>query len=368
MPMDDLAGKYRRTTFLVLVVAVAALSLFVMAPFVPAILWATVLTVLMWPIHERVQRWVQGTRLPDGIKLNLGPLVTVLATILIICIPFALVGFGIWVQVKGLAEQVRVAEPGSMSLDGILVKLDAALRPFLTQIGQASFSLKEYAHENREAIVDSLRAPAAKVAQSAGVTVLTVIFALLTQFFMLRDSARLKQPAIQLIPLPPDRAEAVLFRVRDTIRAVFVGVVLVALIQGATIGVAYAVFQVPNALLLAVASFMLACIPLLGSPLIYVPVALALAADGRTTDALWILGIGFGIVSNIDNVLRPFVIGAQVRLHPIAIFFSLLGGVLAMGPIGLMAGPMLLTVVLAVIDILRERIELDQGAKAVEPA
>ncbi len=342
-----------------------ALGVLVVLPFVPAILWAIVLSVLMWPIHQKVHRMIAGTRLPAGVKLNLGPMVTVIATLLIICVPFILVGIGLFVQLSGVSSDLGATtagaapKAGGFSLDAILQQVDTAAKPFFVQIGQKDFSILTYVNENRESLVAGIRAPAAKFAQSAGFTILTMVIALLTQFFMIRDGHRLLEPALDLIPLPRDKAEDMLLKVRDTIRAVFIGVVLVALVQSGVIGITYAALGIPNALLLSVASFLLCCLPLLGAPVLYIPVGLGMLLAGKTTEALWILGIGFLVVSQIDNLLRPFVIGARVNLHPMAIFFSLLGGVLAIGPIGLMAGPMLLTVLLAVVDVMRERAKVD---------
>jgi predicted PurR-regulated permease PerM len=172
---------------------------------------------------------------------------------------------------------------------------------------------------------------------------------------MLRDGERLREPALELIPLERAKAEDVLSKMSQTIHAVFIGVVLVALIQGTISGVAYVVCGVPSPLVWFVATTVLCAIPLLGAPLIYVPMALLLLSQGKTPQAIGLLVVGFGVVSQVDNLLRPFVIGARVNLHPMAIFFSLLGGVLALGPVGIMAGPVLLTILLALQDIIREK-------------
>jgi predicted PurR-regulated permease PerM len=79
-----------------------------------------------------------------------------------------------------------------------------------------------------------------------------------------------------------------------------------------------------------------------------------------------VLGVGFLIISQIDNLLRPLFIGARTKLHEIPVFFSLLGGVIALGPIGLMAGPMLLTLILAIVDILRLRKEQTAAMDEIE--
>lgn len=201
-----------------------------------------------------------------------------------------------------------------------------------------------------------------KALSTGAYTVLTIVIALLTMFFMLRDGEKLRGPALELIPLPKEKSLAILARVVDTIRAVFVGTVLVAIIQGAVIGVTYYIAGVAGAPLLGIISMMLCVIPLLGAPVIYVPVGLLLLLQGKVWQGAAVLAVGFLIVSQIDNVLKPFLIGNKVNLHPMAVFFSIFGGVLLIGPIGLMAGPMILTICLALIEIVHERLKPSEDA------
>ncbi|OWU65688.1 MAG: hypothetical protein CBB60_003380, partial [Armatimonadetes bacterium Cent15-Ar3] len=105
---------------------------------------------------------------------------------------------------------------------------------------------------------------------------------------------------------------------------------------------------------LGVISVLLCVVPLLGAPVIYVPVGLLFLAQGETTKAAIVLAVGFIIVSQIDNVLKPLFIGSKVALHPLAIFVSVLGGIAVFGPIGLMVGPMVLSILLGLYDHIAE--------------
>jgi predicted PurR-regulated permease PerM len=139
---------------------------------------------------------------------------------------------------------------------------------------------------------------------------------------------------------------------------------LVAIIQGTIMGITYALAGAPNALLLGVLSVILCIIPLLGAPVLYIPSGLIMLANGNTAGAFAVLGVGFLVVSQIDNLLKPFFIGGRANLHPMATFFSILGGVLLFGAVGVMAGPMLLTILIALQHIVRERVRLESGEPA----
>jgi predicted PurR-regulated permease PerM len=364
--MDSFVDRYRSLAFGGLALLSLALGVALILPFLPALLWAVVLSVLMYPLYRRWERVLSShERFRDGHGATIAGLGTTILTLVIICVPFLLIGIGLFVQLGGVAADLVAEGSGRViSLDAVLRQVDGALVPILQRLGAGEFSVAAYVGEHREELAQMLRAPAGRLAGQALFTLLTLIIALLTMFFMLRDGWRLREPALQLIPLPRDRSQSILERLAETIRAVFIGTVLVAILQGTVIGIAYAFAGVEHALLLGVVSVVLCIVPLVGAPVLYVPVGVTLFLQGNPQGALIVLLTGLIVVSNIDNLLKPFLIGGRVNLHPMAIFFSILGGVLLIGPIGVMAGPMLLTFVLAIQDVVRERIELETEASA----
>jgi predicted PurR-regulated permease PerM len=297
------------------------------------------------------RRLEKNRLLKDGRSDSVASLLVTLGTLFLICIPFLVIGVGLFLQLGGVSTQL---DSDAVTLESILARADEIVKPLAEKVGADTFKVSNYVQEHKAELLQGLRQPVQKFAGQAGFTLLTLIFALLTQFFMLRDAHRLVRPAVELSPLPEGRTREVLTKVVATVKAVFVGTVLVAIIQGAVIGITYGFVGVSNALLLGVVSAILCIIPLLGAPVIYIPVGLFLLSQGKTTEALIVLGVGFIIVSQIDNVIKPFLIGNQVNLHPMAIFFAILGGIIVFGPIGVMAGPMLLTILIALQDVVRQ--------------
>lgn len=344
--MRTFEDSYQSKAFWALVVIALVIASLMVVPFIPAILWSTVLTILIYPLYSRWRK-----KMPASVAAGLATV----ATILIIGVPLAAVGLGLFVQVNGFVRDFVSAAPTGQAVDAdyVIHEIEKSIGPTLRNLSP-NFNLVEWFEENRDSIMQSVRAPLGKAAYSIGYTAFTLVIAFLTMFFMLRDGHRLERPALELLPLPEQRSKEIFARIAATVRAVFVGVVMVAAIQGTVAGITYYFCGVPNAVVWGVATIVLCTIPLLGSPIVYVPLALMLMAQGNTVNGVILLAVGFIIVSNIDNVLRPFIIGQQVELHPMAVFFSLLGGVLLFGPVGIMAGPMLLTILLALQDVVRE--------------
>lgn len=357
---DDFAPKYRNAAFGLLAIAVIALSVALALPFLPAILWATVLSILLFPLYRRLRDRLMGVGFLRNAGDSVASVLTTLVALFVICIPFALIGYGVYSQGQSIANEIA-GEGQALTTDSVIRYLDKSVRPVAAQFGAKDFSLSDYVAQNRPALVAQIRAPLGRFATQTGFTVLTLVIALLTMFFMLRDGERAREPALDLLPLPRERSVEILQRIADTVRAVFIGTVLVAIIQGAIMGVAYYFVGLPNALLLGVFSILLCIIPLLGAPVLYIPVGLFFLLQGDLKSALIILGVGGLIVSQIDNVLKPIFIAGRANLHPMLVFFAILGGVLLVGPIGVMAGPMLLTILLAVGEVTRERLGHAQG-------
>ena len=353
--------------FLIICAVVIGLSITILLPFLSAILWAMTLSVLTYSWYEKSRKKYERIReeAPQGLRGkmakygdSLAAIKSTLLTLVVICLPFILVGGLAVAQISPALKEMQ----GTQGFE-ITDRIDKSLHPILNKVGLHEFHVKDWWAENSEEIVKSLRQPASGVAKQAGLTIFTMVVALLSMFFFQRDGKALKKPFLEFSGLPVEVGEEIFVKVQKTIKAVFSGSVMVAMIQGVIMGITYALLGVPNSALLGFISVVLCIVPLLGAPIIYIPVGLLFLAQGDITKAAVVMGVGFLIVSQIDNLLKPYLIGNQVQLHPLAIFFFVLGGISLFGPIGLMVGPMILTLFLALVDYSRSLLNLpDENA------
>lgn len=354
--------RYRRYGFYALAVFIIGLCCFLVSPFVNAILGSAFLAVLTYPLYARLQK-----RFNDSIAA----LITVLTSFFCVAIPIGLIAGLVYLQFSTVTADFQRAEDQTkqaLSIESVAKQFDDQFSPQLKAFG-IKFSASEYVADdkNREALVEKVTGPITKAATNTVVSAVLGIIAFLTLFFMLRDGHKLKLPAIELLPLPEDRSIRLLERIQATIHAVFMGVIIVALIQGLMATITYAIVGVEPWLLWGFVTMILCAIPLLGAPIVYVPWALILLTQGKYWQAITLLVVGFVLISNIDNVLRPKYIGDRVGLHYIGIFFSLLGGVLAFGPVGLMVGPVLLATSLELIAYIRDEMKPGGLVPPLEP-
>jgi len=150
------------------------------------------------------------------------------------------------------------------------------------------------------------------------------------------------------VPLE-EKEKARLFRhLASVTRALVYGTGVTALVQGALVGMGFAAVGLPSPVVFGVLAALAALIPVAGTPVIWAPAVVALAAQDRWTAALILLAWG-GFVTTIDNFLRPWLVSGRAEIGAVTVFIGVLGGLAAFGPIGLVLGPLVLTLAIALV-------------------
>ena len=147
--------------------------------------------------------------------------------------------------------------------------------------------------------------------------------------------------------------------VQTIISASLRGTVLIAAIQGLLGGLAFWVLGLPSAPLWGIVMFLMSMIPVVGSSVIWVPAALFLASNGSWARAMLLTIWGVGVIAMVDNILRPVLVGSKTRMHELAVFFSVLGGLKFFGPLGIIVGPILIAVAFGLLRIFEESAATD---------
>jgi predicted PurR-regulated permease PerM len=175
-----------------------------------------------------------------------------------------------------------------------------------------------------------------------------MLFAL---FYLLRDGGKLKQDLILLSPLADDYDIKIFLKLKQAIRSVVVGSLVVGLIQGILTGIGFFIFGVPNPALWGSFAVIAALIPGIGTSLVIVPGILYLFFISTHLHALGMLIWGILAVGFIDNFLGPMLVNRGVHVHPFLILLSVIGGLSFFGPIGFIAGPLLVALLVALLEI-----------------
>jgi predicted PurR-regulated permease PerM len=309
----------------------------VLRPFATALLWAVVLWIATAPIHQRVLVWVGQRRALAALAMTLG-------AALILLLPIGIVGFSVADSARDLAgASRRWLEGGPPSpplwFANVPVVGQYAIR-YWTELAGDSQRLLEELQRFIEPATTWVIASGLVVGQGVVELALSILIA----FFLFRDGVQVSQRfRAGAARIAGARAEHLVQTAVDTIRSVVYGLIGTAIVQGVLAGIGFLIAGVPGAVVLGVLTFFMSIVPM-GPPLVWGPATVWLYQHGMTGWAVFMLVWGFGLVSGIDNFVKPWLISQGSTLPFILIFFGVIGGVLAFGFIGVFLGPTLLAV------------------------
>lgn len=180
------------------------------------------------------------------------------------------------------------------------------------------------------------------------------ILVFLLSYFLFVDGPKLYHEILDLSPLKDTYEKTLAQEIRLTLKACIYGYVLTALVQGILAGIGFWILGFKIALILGLATFIMSFVPIFGTGSVWVPCFIFLLMTGQYGKATFLFFYGFFIISGIDNVLKPILIQGQTKIHPVILFIAIFGGLKLWGPIGILAGPVLVAVFLATLRIYKQ--------------
>ena len=141
---------------------------------------------------------------------------------------------------------------------------------------------------------------------------------------------------------------------------------IVALVQGALGGLMFWWLDLPAPLLWGAVMALVAVLPFLGAAIVWLPAAALLLVDGHWEKALILSAWGAIVIGLVDNLLLPLLMKGRVEMHTVPVFIAAMGGLFAFGATGLVLGPMLLAIAIALLDVWRRRMRLHEVVTGVD--
>ena len=335
----------------------------ILQPFLFPALWAALLAHWAFPLHRRLSRAVGGRESLSAGCLTFGVLAVVVVPVVLMS--------AVLVREAGAAEAaIRewVASGGLQQLPERLTAVPVAghwLRSLVSGDGGQASTMENSVMAGAKWLSQFIVSQMGDLLKNVVVLMSNFFIMLLVLFFLFKDGEHWMKSLYELIPMEESHKEKILSRLDQTVRAVVKGMLVTALVQGVLAGLAYLVLSVPFPMVLTALTIVLAPIPFGGTALIWGPVTVYLAGTGSMGKALVMLGWGVGVVSTVDQFLRPWLIGKDVEIPVLLLVLSVLGGLSLYGLLGLFAGPILVSLFMTAVQIYRE--EYAQ-APAVPPA
>jgi len=321
---------------LLLAVAVTAtLSLVVLLPLVQYVFAAVLLAYVLRPLKLRLEPHF-GTKVACYIPIWL--------TILVIVIPLVVVSFVVAQDIIELARAVEDAQIDVGVVEGLIMEYTGQDIDLPSTIASVTESVA--------------RGVLGRISQIFGFAVRLTLGTLLLVFllyYLLKDGERFVVWSKEVLPLPDDITEELYTRLGNVTQSVVYGHLLVAVAQALLAGAGLAVAGVPNYLFWTLIMVFFGVLPIIGVFVVWGPAALYLVATGSTTAGVALAVYGATVVSITDNYLRSILVDRDTGLNPGVVLVGVLGGIYAMGVVGLFVGPVIIGSLKATLNVYRKR-------------
>ncbi len=322
----------------VTIATLGILTFLIIKPILLSAIFALILAFIFYPIYKTVLVYLKNRNLSAGVVCFL--------IIAIIIIPFIILtpivvrqtlnaymyiqGQDVFAPVKDLIKSIIPSEE-------IAKNIISSLNGFVNKIASSLFTNFTNILINTPAIL-------------LQITIILFVF-----FYSLRDGENLIAYLQSLSPLSKESEKKIFEQFKDITYSVIYGQILIGFVQGTLAGIAMFILGVPNALILTIVAIFMGILPIIGPSIVWIPVDLYLFLSGRTTAAMIFLVYCLAIVSTIDNVMRPILIGKRTKINSALVLVSMVGGLFFFGLLGLILGPLIISYLILVLETYRKR-------------
>jgi len=325
----------KKITTIAILAILAILAFFLLKPILISLLMGLLLAFIFLPVYEKLQKWIRFKKL--------SAILICIFVLAIIIMPFYFlipVLIDQSVQIYSSSQQINwvsIAEtifPSIISLEGISEGLVSIIPNLISKLINSAI-----------AYFSDLILSFPNILLQLFVTFFTFYFALIGQ--------RKFYSYIQgLLPFSKEIEKKIIHQTKMVTASVIYGQIIIGVIQGITAGAGFFIFGVSNALLLTVIMCIAGILPIIGTAVIWVPVAIFLFVQGNATAAIGVIIFG-AFSSIIDNILRPIIVSKRSKIHPAILLTGMIGGLFAFGVVGFILGPLILAYLLILIEIYR---------------
>ncbi|MCK5149900.1 AI-2E family transporter [Candidatus Pacearchaeota archaeon] len=322
---------------IVIIAVLVVLSFFLVRPILLSIVVGFILAFIFNPVYNKTRRIVKSK--------NLSSILICILLIITIIIP-------LWFLTPILINQSIKFYVTSQNID--FVEPIKSIFPSLFASEIFSAEVGSVINSFVATATNSLMNTFSKVLLNFPTLFLQFLVAFFTFFFVLKDKDKVIGYIQSLLPFSKEVEKKLFKSSKDITFSVIYGQIIIGVIQGILTGIGFFIFGAPNALLFTFFAILAGIFPIIGTAIIWVPVAIYLFIAGDTLPALGIMIFGF-LSSIVDNLIRPVLVSRRTTLNPGVILIGMIGGLFLFGVLGFILGPLILAYLFIVLEIYRNK-------------
>lgn len=342
--MDQHSSFYRGTFAVVALGFLGYLLLRLLEPLAGALMSATVLAFLLDPLQVRLSRALKHRRELSAV------LITVLTPFVIIA-PLSMLALVFARQVGNLITGIKDGTLSIPDLSGDLASypvIGPLVRVLQATLPISAVQVQDWATQTAHAALQTAASLSGAFAVGVAGTLIEFVLSLFLLFFLLVDGRKIFRHLVRLIPIEGGRRDLEINKLIAVMRAVVYGTTMTALLQGALIGIGFAIIGLPSPVVFGALAAAAAFIPAVGTATVLVPAILYLMAVGRWGAAMFLL-VWSGLMMLGEQLMRPMLTSRHAQVSALAVFVGVIGGVSAFGFLGFVIGPVLITLVIELV-------------------
>lgn len=309
-------------------ITILLLCVITIVPFWKPILWGIVLAIVFTPLKVYMQKFIKSEFLSSIVVLIFMIILILLPFVFLITISSSQINSIIDFTKKAILEYANFNLPFFGSIKQYTANLNAQIIDFLTKNALSVFS---YTYK----------------------TITDLIFALLVAFYLIKDKDKFLDYITSFI-----KDKQTFEKLKDTIRlslkATLIGGVIISLIQGFLCALGFLIVGIGGFFVWIVLGAIISFVPVVGTALLWAPASIYFLLTGSYLKGVFLLVWGGIFVGSVDNYVRPLLIGSYMSIHPLFLFFSIMGGIVFFGLIGIFVGPIIISLADAVLSVYKK--------------
>ncbi|MBI4826027.1 MAG: AI-2E family transporter [Nitrospirae bacterium] len=335
--------RLSKTIYLVFTLIIVYLFYKILSPFLFTLAWAMALSITFYPLYKLILR---SSRRPWSASL-----LTLLIILMTILVPFIFIIGSLANDITNLYNMIEQRGVENIINTDINLRIEDALRKFIPEEVFQKFNIQQSLVSTLKSIGDYILRNISGIFTNAFILVMNFIIMCMTIYYFLKDGEALAAYLKKLLPLTEEQKHRFEERIKQTVIAAVYGGLAVGVAQGALGGIAFWIFGLPSPVFWGATMAILSLVPVFGTFLVWGPACLILFLSGSYMKGIGLLLFSVIIISSVDNIIKPLVIGSRTRMHLLLVFLTVLGGMQFFGLLGFILGPLIAALFLTLAEI-----------------
>ncbi len=325
-------------TTIVLIILLFVTAILIVRPIIISIISGALLAYIFYPVHKKLKKGIKSESL-SALIICIGIIILTLIVLYLILVPLVNEAINLYLSLQKVNFVEKILSVFSTS------HLSSEISASVTN------SINSLLSKAISSFLSGFSGIILKVPE----ILLNLFLVIFIFFFSLRDGGKAIEYFKSIFPLSKEIQNKFYEKFKNVTNSILLGNIVVGLVQGLSLGLILIILGIPNSLILTVVAMVLAIIPVLGAWLVWIPITIILFVTDEPTKAIILLIYSLIVVSWIDDFVRPFFVSKRVKINTAIVLIGMLGGMYAFGILGLILGPLILSYVLLVIELYKQK-------------